>query len=82
MDVVNPFKNSLIILNEVSRTEKPYNACRPIVILIVNGPRNGVRGCQKEVGDCCKYLNTKYSSNPSSHRVVTSSDTNDPNLEG
>jgi hypothetical protein len=42
MDVVNPFKDSLAMVNEVPREENPYNTCGPIVILTVYGPTDGL----------------------------------------
>jgi hypothetical protein len=82
MDVVNPCKDALVMVNKFLREEKPCNACGPTMILIVYGPTNGLREFQKEVRDCCKYLNLKYASNPSSHGIVTHSDINDTYLEG
>jgi hypothetical protein len=62
MDVVNPCRDSLAMVNEGPREKKTCKACGPIMILIVYGPANGLREYQKEVRDCCKYLNPKYAS--------------------
>jgi hypothetical protein len=78
MDVVNLCKDSPAMVNEGPRVKKLCNDCGPTGMLTVYGL--GLQECQKEFGDYCKYLNPKYASNLDSHRVVTHSNINDPNL--
>ena len=68
--------NGPALVNEDQRVENTYIASWPIMMLVVYGPTNGIRECQKEFGYCCIYLNLDYASNTHSYGVVTFSNTN------